>query len=150
MGRRKCCWVGATLTIVGSALAFGYAGNSMMIYMGTALSAIGCLFFNYTMPSYLGDIIDHVEWKTHVRCDGISGSFYSTVMMVAVGIVQGIFNLGLMINRLYPARGYRNKRGRRSALRGSDGRRNGMDKLFISGNTYHTGHSDLYCIPFLL
>ena len=96
-GRRRCCWVGATLTIVGSALAFFYAGNSMMIYMGTALSAIGCLFFNYTMPSYLGDIIDHVEWKTHVRCDGISGSFYSAVMMVAVGIAQGIFNLGLMI-----------------------------------------------------
>ena len=96
-GRKQCCWVGATLCIAGSALAYANAGSSMMIYMGTALGAIGTLFFNYTMPSYLGDVIDHVEDKTGVRCDGISGSFYSAVMMFAVGIAQGIFNLGLML-----------------------------------------------------
>ena len=98
-GRRQCCWVGATLTIVGSALAFAYAGSSMMIYVGTAVAAIGNLFFSYTMPSYLGDVIDQVEWKTGVRCDGITGSFYSAVTMFAVGVAQGLFNLGLMVTK---------------------------------------------------
>ena len=96
-GRKQCCWVGGTLCIAGSALAYASAGSSMMIYAGTALGAIGCLFFNYTMPSFLGDVIDDVEYKTGVRCDGISGSLYSAMMMFAVGIAQGLFNLGLMI-----------------------------------------------------
>ena len=96
-GRRQCCWVGGTLTIAGSALAFACAGSSIMIYAGTAVAAIGNLFFSYTLPSYLGDVIDQVEWKTGVRCDGISGSFYSAVTMFAVGIAQGLFNLGLMV-----------------------------------------------------
>ena len=95
-GRTRCIWVGGTLTAVGSVVAFLNPGSRMMIYIGTALGGIGSLFFNYTMPSFLGDVIDHVEWKSKVRCDGLSGGIYSAGMMFAVGIAQGLFNLGLM------------------------------------------------------
>lgn len=95
-GRRQCCWVGGTLCAVGSVVAFLNPGRGMMIYIGTALGAIGSLFFNYTMITYMGDVIDHVEWKTKVRCDGLTGGFTSAGMMFAVGIAQGLFNLGLM------------------------------------------------------
>lgn len=95
-GRTKCIWVGGTLTVVGSALAFFNAGSGMMIYMGSALAGIGNIAFSYVMLSFLGDVIDHVEWKTKVRCDGLTGGFVSAGLMFAVGIAQGLFNLGLM------------------------------------------------------
>ena len=46
----------------------------------------------------MGDVIDHVEWKTGVRCDGLTGGFTSAGMMIGVGIAQGLFNLGLMLS----------------------------------------------------
>lgn len=97
-GRTKCIWVGGTLTVVGSVMAFLNAGNGTMIYAGSALAGIGNIPFSYVMASFLGDVIDHVEWKTKVRCDGLSGGFSSAAMMFAVGIAQGIFNLGLMMS----------------------------------------------------
>ncbi len=98
-GRRKTIWTGATLTIVGSVVAYLGAGSGMKIYAGTALAAIGNIAFSYMLMSYMGDVIDHVEWKTGVRCDGITGSFASALLMFSVGIAQGLFNLGLMITK---------------------------------------------------
>lgn len=96
-GRRTVIWGGSILTVIGSVFAFMNAGSRMMIMIGTALAAIGNIAFSYVITSYLGDVIDHVEWKTKVRCDGLTGGFSSATMMFAVGIAQGIFNLGLMV-----------------------------------------------------
>ncbi len=98
-GRRKTIWAGAILTILGSVVAFFGAGSGMKIYAGTALAAIGNISFSYMLMSYMGDVIDHVEWKTGVRCDGLTGSFASALFMVAVGVAQGVFNLGLMLTK---------------------------------------------------
>lgn len=96
-GRRICIWAGAILNIVGTTIAFMNAGSSMMIYAGSALGAIGNIPFAYVFTSYLGDVIDHVEWKTGVRSDGLTGGLTSAGMMFSVGISQGLFNLGLMM-----------------------------------------------------
>lgn len=98
-GRQRCIWVGGTLTTVGSTIAFLNAGSSMMIYAGSALAAFGNIAFNYTVITYLGDVIDHVEWKTGKRVEGISGGITGAVTCLAVGLAQGIFNLGLMITK---------------------------------------------------
>ncbi|MCM1219726.1 MAG: MFS transporter [Lachnospiraceae bacterium] len=98
MGRRQTIWMGAILTIVGSVIAYFGAGSRMMIYAGSALAGFGNVTFSYLITTFLGDCIDHVEWKTKVRCDGVSSSFYGAVFMFAVGIAQGIFNLGLGIS----------------------------------------------------
>lgn len=95
-GRSRCLWVGATFTIIGSVLAFVSVGNGTMIYAGTALAAIGNIPAAYMLLSFLGDVIDHTEWKMGLRCDGFSSSVYGATTMFAVGIAQGIFNLGLM------------------------------------------------------
>ncbi len=47
--------------------------------------------------TFMGDIIDQVEWKTGIRTDGLTGSFISALAMISVGIAQGLFNLGLMV-----------------------------------------------------
>ncbi len=96
-GRTKTIWAGATLTVIGSILAFLSVGNGTMIYAGTALAGIGNIAFSYVIISFMGDVIDHVEWKTKTRCDGLTGGLVSAGMMFAVGIAQGLFNLGLMI-----------------------------------------------------
>lgn len=95
-GRTKTIWTTAILTIVGSVLAYLSVGKGTMIYAGTALAAIGNISFSYMIMSFMGDIIDQVEWKTGVRTDGLTGGFISAMMMFAVGIAQGLFNLGLM------------------------------------------------------
>lgn len=95
-GRTKTIWTTSVLTIAGSVLAFVSAGSSIMIYAGTALAAIGNISFSYMIMTYLGDVIDQVEWKTGVRCDGLSGGFVSAMMMFSVGIAQRIFNAGLL------------------------------------------------------
>lgn len=98
-GRTRTIWVGATLTIIGSVFAYAMAGSRMYIMIGTALAAIGNIAFSYMIMSFMGDVIDHVEWKTGTRCDGLTGGFVSAAMMFAVGVAQGIFNLGLMVTK---------------------------------------------------
>lgn len=98
-GRRKTIWVTSTLTIIGSIFAFMMVGRGTMIYAGTALGAIGNIAFSYMLMTYMGDVIDHVEWKTGVRCDGITGGVVNALIMFSVGIAQGLFNLGLGLTK---------------------------------------------------
>ncbi len=96
-GRTKTIWTTSVLTIAGSVLAYLSVGKGTMIYAGTALAAIGNISFSYMIMTYMGDVIDQVEWKTGVRADGFTGGLVSAMMMFAVGIAQGLFNLGLMV-----------------------------------------------------
>lgn len=95
--RRKIIWIGSTLTIIGSIMAFMGAGSTLMVYAGSALAGFGNVTFTFLLSTFMGDCIDHVEWKTNVRCDGMSGAFFGAATMFAVGIAQGILNLGLML-----------------------------------------------------
>lgn len=95
-GRTKTIWTTSVLTIAGSVLAFMNMGNGTMIYAGTALAAIGNISFSYMIMTFMGDVVDQVEWRTGVRADGLTGGLVSAMMMIAVGIAQGLFNLGLM------------------------------------------------------
>lgn len=97
-GRQATIAWTSLLTIVGSIIAYVNAGSSMMIYVGSALAAFGCVGYTYLFATFLGDLIDHVEYQTGVRCDGITSGVYGAVFMLSVGIAQGIFNLGLMIS----------------------------------------------------
>lgn len=98
IGRTKTIWTTSILTVLGSIVAYFSVGKGTMIYAGTALAAIGNIAFSYMLLSFMGDVIDQVEWKTGIRADGITSGFVSAMMMFAVGIAQGLFNLGLMVN----------------------------------------------------
>lgn len=98
IGRTKTIWTTSILTVLGSIVAYFSIGKGTMIYAGTALAAIGNIAFSYMLLSFMGDVIDQVEWKTGIRADGITSGFVSAMMMFAVGIAQGLFNLGLMVN----------------------------------------------------
>lgn len=97
LGRRKSIWICSIFSILGSGVALLNAGHTLPVYAGTAVMCIGNLAFVYTYLSFLGDTIDHVEWKTGIRCDGATGALIGFVTAASAGIGQGLFNLGLML-----------------------------------------------------
>ena len=38
------------------------------------------------------DVLDHLEWKTGFRSDGVAMSIYNTIAVAMVGICTGVFN----------------------------------------------------------
>lgn len=99
-GRRKLIILGGLMAFAGATAAFFSAGgNTLIIYLGTTLSGIGGMFYMYTMMSYLGDAIDHVEYTQHIRCEGMTAALVGFVHSLSNGIGLGLFNLGLMAFR---------------------------------------------------
>lgn len=99
-GRRKLIILGGLMAFAGATAAFFSAGgNTLIVYLGTTLSGIGGMFYMYTMMSYLGDAIDHVEYTQHIRCEGMTAALVGFVHSLSNGIGLGLFNLGLMAFR---------------------------------------------------
>ncbi|MCM1542780.1 MAG: MFS transporter [Blautia sp.] len=96
-GRRICIVGGAILAALGSAAAFFSAGNSGGVYGGSAIAGLGAIAFIYTLTTFIGDAIDHVEYSQGVRVEGITAALVGFVHCFSNGIGQSIFNLGLMV-----------------------------------------------------
>ena len=97
-GRRKMIILGGIMAFVGATAAFFSAGDStLIVYLGTAFSGIGGMFYVYTMMSYLGDAIDHVEYTKGIRCEGMTAALVGFVHSLSNGVGLGLFNLGLML-----------------------------------------------------
>ncbi|MBF1017530.1 MAG: MFS transporter, partial [Lachnospiraceae bacterium] len=48
------------------------------------------------------DVLDHLEWKSDFRCDGLAMGIYNIIAVAMVGICTGIFN-GLLAKSGYIA-----------------------------------------------
>ncbi len=97
-GRRKMIILGGIMALVGASAAFFGTSSKLIIYMGTAFSGIGSMFYIYTMMTYVGDVIDHVEYSRKVRCDGVTAALIGFVHALSNGMGLGLFNLGLMLS----------------------------------------------------
>lgn len=95
-GRTKSNIVGAVIAMAGGFGAWFNPGHTLPVYLGTALSSIGSMAYMYTMMSFTGDAIDHVEYTQHVRTDGVTAAFVGFMHALSNGIGLGIFNAGLM------------------------------------------------------
>ena len=98
-GRTKMIILGSIIALVGAVLAFFTAGNTLPVYAGTGLGGIGAMFYVYTMMSFTGDAIDHVEYSQRVRVEGITAALVGFMHSLANGLGQGLFNLGLMMSK---------------------------------------------------
>ncbi|MBR0153961.1 MAG: MFS transporter [Lachnospiraceae bacterium] len=98
-GRSKMIIIGSVIAFVGAVLAFFGAGSTMPVYAGTGLGGIGAMFYVYTMLSFTGDAIDHVEYSQKVRVEGLTAALVGFMHSLANGIGQGLFNLGLMLSK---------------------------------------------------
>ena len=98
-GRTKMIIIGSILAVVGATAAFFGAGNTAAVYGGTGLGGVGAMFYVYTMMSFTGDAIDHVEYSQNIRVEGITAALVGFMHSLANGLGQGLFNLGLLATR---------------------------------------------------
>ncbi len=98
-GRTKMIIIGSFIALAGAVMAFFGAGNTMPVYAGTGLGGVGAMFYVYTMMSFTGDAIDHVEYSQHIRVEGVTAALVGFMHSLANGIGQGLFNLGLMLSK---------------------------------------------------
>ena len=98
-GRTKMIILGSIIAFIGAVGAFFGAGHTAPVYAGTGLGGIGAMFYVYTMMSFTGDAIDHVEYTQKIRVEGLTAALVGFMHSVANGIGQGLFNLGLMVNK---------------------------------------------------
>lgn len=95
-GRHKMIIIGSVIAAIGAIMAFFGAGRTMPVYVGTGLGGVGAMFYVYTMMSFTGDAIDHVEYSQRVRVEGITAALVGFMHSLANGLGQGLFNLGLL------------------------------------------------------
>ena len=94
-GKRRVMLSGLVVTVLGTGL-FMLNPCSMGPVLGSLIiRAFGALPLTYITMSMLADAMDHVEWKSGFRVDGLTMSIYTIVFTVAAGLAQGLFNLGL-------------------------------------------------------
>ena len=94
-GKRRVMLSGLVVTVLGTGL-FMLNPYSMGPVLGSLIiRAFGALPLTYITMSMLADAMDHVEWKSGFRVDGLTMSIYTIVFTVAAGLAQGLFNLGL-------------------------------------------------------
>ena len=94
-GKRRVMLSGLVVTVLGTGL-FMLNPYSMGSVLGSLIiRAFGALPLTYITMSMLADAMDHVEWKSGFRVDGLTMSIYTIVFTVAAGLAQGLFNLGL-------------------------------------------------------
>ena len=98
-GRTKMIILGSAIAFVGALIAFFGAGSTMPVYAGTGLGGVGAMFYVYTMMSFTGDAIDHVEYSQGVRVEGLTAALVGFMHSLANGLGQGLFNLGLMMSK---------------------------------------------------
>ncbi len=101
-GKRNVTMWGFVLYAIGSAICWMFPTNLYIVLVGQFIKNIGGLPCAYVFMALFADALDHVEWKSGVRCDGIAMSVYNIIAVALVGVCTGIFN-SLLANAGYIA-----------------------------------------------
>lgn len=92
-GKRNVTIVGCLLITIGSAICWIAPGNLVVVLIGQFIKNIGGLPGSYIFMALFADTLDHIEYKSGIRCDGTAMSIYSIIAVALVGVCTGIFNL---------------------------------------------------------
>lgn len=85
-GKRNMTFIGMVIGVIGGVIA-GFGGSNMVIVgVGVALKCLGSAPACYLILAMLADVIDHIEFKTGLRTDGLTMSIYSSLMVAATPI----------------------------------------------------------------
>lgn len=101
-GKRNVTMVGFILYAIGSGICWAVPDRMAVVLVGQFIKNIGGLPCAYVFMALFADVLDHIEWKTDLRCDGTAMSIYNILAVSSVGIVTGIFN-GLLSKTGYIA-----------------------------------------------
>ena len=91
-GKRNVTMVGFLLYAVGSAICWLAPTNMVIVLIGQFIKNIGGLPSAYVFMALFADTLDHLEWKSGIRCDGTAMSLYGILATALAGVATGIFN----------------------------------------------------------
>ena len=92
IGKKNLVLIGLALGVVGGIVAGIANGNVIIVSIGVALKCLGSSPACYLILAMISDVIEHIEAKKGIRCDGLIMSIYSSIMVAATPIATGIFN----------------------------------------------------------
>ena len=101
-GKRNVTLAGFILYAIGGAVCWMFPTNMTLMLVGQFIKNIGGLPCAYVFMALFADVLDHLEWKTGFRADGVAMSVYNIIAVAMVGICTGIFN-GLLGSAGYVA-----------------------------------------------
>ena len=81
-GKRNVTLAGFILYAIGGAICWAFPTNMTVMLIGQFIKNIGGLPCAYVFMALFADVLDHLEWKTGFRSDGVA----------MVGICTGVFN----------------------------------------------------------
>ena len=91
-GKRIVCMIGMLLGSVGGVIAIMGNGQIVPVAIGVALKCLGSAPACYMILAMLADVIDHIEYKSGIRTDGLTMSIYSSIMVAATPVCNSIFS----------------------------------------------------------
>lgn len=91
-GKRLVSMIGMIVGAAGGVIAGLGGGNIVPVAIGVALKCLGSAPACYLILAMLADVIDHIEYKSGIRTDGLTMSIYSSVMVAATPICNAIFS----------------------------------------------------------
>lgn len=91
-GKRNVTLAGFILYAIGGAICWLFPHNMVMVLVGQFIKNTGGLPCAYVFMALFADVLDHMEWKTGFRSDGIAMSVYNIIAVAMVGVCTGVFN----------------------------------------------------------
>lgn len=91
-GKRNVTVAGFMLYALGSAICWMVPTNLIVVLIGQFIKNIGGLPCAYVFMALFADELDHIEWKSGIRCDGLAMSVISIITVALTGVCTGVFN----------------------------------------------------------
>lgn len=91
-GKRNITLLGFLLYSLGSAICWIAPTNLYIVLVGQFIKNIGGLPCAYVFMALFADGLDHLEWKSGIRCDGTAMSIYGIIACCLGGLATSIFN----------------------------------------------------------
>lgn len=89
--KRLVVFWGMIVGAVGGVIAGLGSGQIVPVAVGVTLKCLGCAPAAYMILAMLADVIDHIEFKSGIRTDGLTMSIYSSLMVAATPIMNAVF-----------------------------------------------------------
>ncbi|MGM9632294.1 MAG: MFS transporter [Eubacteriales bacterium] len=91
-GKRNVTLAGFLLYALGSGICWAAPTNMYIVLIGQFIKNMGGLPCAYVFMALFADTLDHLEWKSGIRCDGTAMSLYGIIACCVGGFSTGIFN----------------------------------------------------------
>ena len=91
-GKRTITIVGMIVGVIGGVIAGLGNGQIVPVAIGVAIKCLGSAPACYLILAMLADVIDHIEFTSGIRTDGLTMSIYSSIMVAATPVCNAIFS----------------------------------------------------------